>query len=229
MIRCTRKRLKVTLFVFNAICAIMGVTLMWFGAWLHSNIGEIDVDNSETLVAIVIVLLGAVLLVMAVFGCAATYMESKSMLISYAVILVILLVIQIFLVSISYTATSGSLSSGLQRGFDELWDKRNTNKNTTLSFYEEWLQCCGKSSANDYFLMDKVPPPSCCRYQDCTNVLNLYVDGCEKKFGEYLTEKTSSFNTISWCLIITELIGSVFACILLDSIRNYRDRIRFYN
>ncbi len=60
----------------------MGVTLMWFGAWLHSNIGEIDVDNSETLVATVIVLLGAVLLVMAVFGCAATYMESKSMLIS---------------------------------------------------------------------------------------------------------------------------------------------------
>ncbi|CAD7015430.1 unnamed protein product [Ceratitis capitata] len=229
MFRCTKKRLKFTLFVFNAICALTGVILIWFGAWLYSNISEVDVDNSETLIATVITVLGTVLLVMSVFGCTATYMESKSMLISYAVILVILLVIQIFLVSISYTAASGSLSSGLQQGFDELWDKRNTNINTTLSFYEEWLQCCGKSSANDYFLMDKIPPPSCCRYRDCTNVLNLYVIGCEQRFGEYVSDKTSSFNIISWCLILTEFTGSVFACILVDSIRNYRDRIRFYN
>ncbi|XP_054736468.1 protein late bloomer [Anastrepha obliqua] len=229
MFHCTRKRLKFTLFAFNAICAVMGIILVWFGAWLYSNITEVDIDNSETLIATVIIVLGNVLLIMAAFGCVATYRESKSMLIGYAVILIILLVIQMFLVSISYTAANGSLSSGLQRGFDELWDKGYTNLNTTLSFYEEWLHCCGKSSANDYFLMDKVPPPSCCRYQDCTNVLNLYVDGCEKKFSDYVGEKTNSFNIISWCLISTEFIGSVFACILVDSIRNYRDRIRFYN
>ncbi|XP_036332330.1 CD63 antigen [Rhagoletis pomonella] len=229
MFRCTKKRLKFTLFAFNAICAMMGVILIWFGSWLYSNREEVDVDNSEALIATVILVLGTVLVVMAFFGCVGTYTESKSMLISYAVILVILLVIQIFLVSISYTAASGSLSSGLQRGFDELWDKGHTNINTTLSFYEEWLHCCGKNSANDYFQMDKVPPASCCRYQDCRNVLNLYVEGCEQKFGEYVREKTNSFNIVSWCLILTEFIGSVFACILVDSIRNYRDRIRFYN
>ncbi|XP_067632602.1 protein late bloomer [Eurosta solidaginis] len=229
MFRCTKKRLKITLLAFNAICALFGVFLIWFGAWLHSNISEIDIDDSEMLIATVIILLGIVLIVMAIFGCVAAYMESKSMLISYAVILVILLVIQIFLVSISYTAAGGSLSSGLQRGFEELWDKEYTTINTTLSFYEEWLQCCGKTSANDYLQMDKIIPRSCCRFQDCEVITNAYLNGCEKRFHEYMSEKTNSFNIVSWLLILTEFIGSVLACVLVDSIRNYRDRIRFYN
>ncbi|TMW40083.1 hypothetical protein DOY81_014837, partial [Sarcophaga bullata] len=178
---------------------------------------------------LLIITLGVVVFSTSVYGVVAAILEHKRMLIYFAVLLVVLIVIQFVLVSISHAYINNKFPKKLQDGFDELWDTEYQTTNTTLSIYEEWLKCCGKTGANDYFLLDKVPTSSCCKDHNCAVIHNLYTEGCEEKYRNYIKTKTNYFNALSWLIITTEFIGSIFACVLVDSIRNHRDRERFYS
>ncbi|XP_013098678.1 23 kDa integral membrane protein [Stomoxys calcitrans] len=213
----------------NVICAILGSLLIWFGAWLYQSVEDAKFDHGEELASIVIMTLGAVLICTAIYGSVVTVLGHINMLIGYAVVLIVLLVIQIILVSISYTALNNGVSEKLQQGFDELWDPLHRGPSAALSFYEEWLQCCGRNSPEDYYLLDKFPTNSCCKDHNCIKIFNLYKDGCEDKFRDYVKVKVYNFNLLSWVIIVTEFVGSIFACLLIDSIRNYRDLQRFYS
>ncbi|XP_030560194.1 CD151 antigen [Drosophila novamexicana] len=227
---CTTRLLRYILCVINVIYALNGCLLIWYGTWLLDSIAEQRnaVDHGEKLASILCILLGIVVILASIFGTVALFKECKKMLISYAVLLILLLVIQFVMFSISFAASRDALPNSLKQGFDELWDVYHRHNNT-LSIYEEWLHCCGRNSAEDYILLERELPASCCFERDCTNPLNLFMEGCEIKFKQYVSKKTANFHTISWFLILTEFMGSVATCYLVDSIRNHRDRVRFYN
>ncbi|XP_037715791.1 protein late bloomer isoform X1 [Drosophila subpulchrella] len=229
---CSTRLLRYVLCVISGICALGGCLLIWYGAWLLESLSEehriMGLDHGEDLAASLCILLGTVIIVASIFGSVAMAKDSKTLLICYAVLLVLLLIVQFVMVSISYAASRESLPDSLRQGFDDLWDLQHDG-NSTLNTYEAWLHCCGRNSAEDYLHLDKMPPPSCCLDQDCSNILGLFMDGCENKFKEYVSGKTANFHTLSWFLILFEFAGSVTTCYLVDSIRNHRDRIRFYN
>lgn len=227
---CTARPLRYALCVINLIYAINGCLLIWFGTWLLDTIDEQPnaVDLGEKLAAILCILLGSVIILASIFGTIGLAKQSQKMLISYAVLLLLLLVIQFIMFSFSFAASRDALPESLKEGYDELWDP-HPKTNSSLNIYEEWLQCCGRNSPEDYLMMERELPPSCCLNRDCTNPLNLYMDGCDNKFKQHVSKKTANFHTLSWLLIITEFIGSVATCYLVDSIRNHRDRVRFYN
>ncbi|KAI8119020.1 Protein late bloomer [Lucilia cuprina] len=225
----TTKTYKIITISLNTICGILGILLTWYGIWLYQSNDNPTFDHGEKLGGILIITLGVVVLCVSIYGIVVAIMECKKMLIYFAVLLVVLIVIQFIMVSITHSAINTTVSKRLKEGFDELWDTKYQNPNATLSIYEEWLKCCGKNSAEDYFLLDKVPPSSCCEDHNCTIIYNLYTVGCEEKFYNYIRAKTNYFNILSWLLITVEFIGSIFACVLVDSIRNHRDRQRFYS
>ncbi|EDW46696.1 protein late bloomer [Drosophila sechellia] len=229
---CTTRLLRYVLCVISGICALGGCLFIWYGAWLLDSLSEeqrvLGMDHGEDLAAVLCILLGTVIVVASIFGSVAVAKDSRTLLICYAVLLVFLLIVQIVLVSISYAASRDFLPDSLRQGLDDLWDLQHEG-NSTLNTYEEWLHCCGRNSAEDYLHLDKLPPPSCCLNRDCTKHLNLFMTGCEVKFKEYVTSKTANFHSLSWFLVIFEFAGSVTTCYLVDSIRNQRDRIRFYN
>uniref|UniRef100_T1PJU0 Tetraspanin n=1 Tax=Musca domestica TaxID=7370 RepID=T1PJU0_MUSDO len=225
----SKRTYKIIVIILNVICAILGSVLTWFGSWLYKSIDDEKFDHGEKLASIVIMTLGGVLIFTAIYGTLATVFELSNMLISFAVLLIALLVMQIVLVSISYTALNNGVSKRLEKGFDELWDPLHLKPSENLSFYEEWLQCCGKNSPEDYYLLDKYPPTSCCKDHNCIKIHNLYKDGCADKYRDYVKSKVENFNILSWVIIATEFIGSIFSCLLIDSIRNYRDLRRFYS
>ena len=132
--------------------------------------------------------------------------------------------------SISHAYINNKFPKKLQDGFDELWDTEYQTTNATLSIYEEWvryslweigkkvsniglkiiveffqLKCCGKTGANDYFLLDKVPTSSCCKDHNCAVIHNLYTEGCEEKYRKYIKSKTNYFNALSWLIITMEV------------------------
>ncbi|XP_023162834.1 23 kDa integral membrane protein [Drosophila hydei] len=227
---CTTRLLRYILCVINLIYALNGCLLIWYGTWLLDSIAEQQnfVDHGEKLASILCILLGIVIIIASVFGTVALIKDCKKMLISYAVLLIVLLVIQFVMFSISFAASRDALPNSLKQGFDELWDPQH-RLNSTLNIYEEWLHCCGRNSPEDYIILERYLPASCCLERDCTNPLNLFKDGCEQKFKQYVSRKTANFHTISWFTILTEFMGSVATCYLVDSIRNHRDRVRFYN
>ncbi|XP_043655234.1 protein late bloomer [Drosophila teissieri] len=229
---CTTRLLRYVLCVISGICALCGCLLIWYGAWLLDSLSDeqrvLGMDHGEDLAALLCVLLGIVIIVGSIFGSMAVAKDSRALLICYAVLLVFLLIVQFVMVSISYAASRDSLPDSLTQGLDDLWDAHHEG-NSTLNTYEEWLHCCGRSSAEDYLHLGKMPPPSCCLDRDCTKPMNLFMTGCEVKFKEYVSAKTSNFHSLSWILVFFEFAGSVTTCYLVDSIRNHRDRIRFYN
>ncbi|XP_068147113.1 tetraspanin-9 [Drosophila tropicalis] len=229
---CTKRQtLSYTLCLINLLCALWGSLLIWYGCWLLDNLTNsqnIEIEHGENLAAILTILLGIVIVVASIYGSVGVCQESRTVLISYAVLLLVLLIIQVIMFSISFAASRDALPESLRQGFDELWDVHHLG-NSTLNIYEEWLHCCGRNKAEDYVLVGKELPSSCCLDKDCTKVLNLFMSGCEVKFKAYVSDKTANFNILSWLLIITEFAGSVISCYLADSIRNHRDRVRFYN
>ncbi|ALC41265.1 Tsp42Eh [Drosophila busckii] len=228
---CTTRILRYILCVINLLCALNGCLLIWYGVWLLNSLVEpqhIVIDKGEKLAAILCIVLGCVIVLTSVLGTVGLLRECKRILISYAVLLVLLLVIQFILFSLSYAASRDRLPASLKQGFDELWDPLHSG-NSTLNAYEQWLHCCGRNSAEDYMLLERELPASCCFERDCTKPVNLFMNGCESTFKEYVSRKTANFHTISWLLILTEFVGSVATCYLVDSIRNHRDRVRFYN
>ncbi|KAH8415956.1 hypothetical protein KR222_004839 [Zaprionus bogoriensis] len=227
---CTTRVLRYVLCVVNVIYALNGCLLIWYGVWLLDSLSEQQnaVEHGEKLAAILCLLLGSVIILASIFGTVALFKECRKMLISYAVLLLLLLVIQFIMFSISFAASRDALPESLRQGFDELWDAQHGGNNT-LAAYEEWLQCCGRNSAEDYLLLERELPLSCCAERDCTHPMNLHVEGCESKFKQYVSRKTANFHTISWLLMLSELVGSVVTCYLVDSIRNHRERVRFFN
>ncbi|KAH8320787.1 hypothetical protein KR067_009979 [Drosophila pandora] len=227
---CTTRLLRYILCVISGICALGGCLLIWYGVWLLESLsGQPNVvGTGEELAAIICILLGSVIIVASIFGAVAVAKDSKSLLICYAVLLVFLLIVQFVMFSISFAASREALPDTLKQGFDDLWDLQHVG-NSTLNAYEEWLHCCGRNSAEDYLHLEKVPPQSCCLDLDCTKPLNLFMSGCELKYKQYVGGKTANFHSLSWFLILFEFAGSVTTCYLVDSIRNHRDRIRFYN
>ncbi|EDX05957.1 GD10447 [Drosophila simulans] len=231
---CTTRLLRYVLCVISGICALGGCLLIWYGAWLLDSLSEeqrvLGMDHGEDLGAVLCILLGTVIVVASIFGSVAVAKDSRTLLICYAVLLVFLLIVQIVLVSISYAASRDFLPDSLRQGLDDLWDLQHEG-NSTLNTYEEWapLTAVAATMPRTTCTWISCLLPSCCLNRDCTKHLNLFMTGCEVKFKEYVTNKTANFHSLSWFLVIFEFAGSVTTCYLVDSIRNQRDRIRFYN
>ncbi|SPP73077.1 protein late bloomer [Drosophila guanche] len=229
---CSSRLLRYILCVISVICAVGGCLLIWYGAWLLESLEDQQrvgvLDHGEQLAAVLCILLGCVIILTSIFGCVALGRDSRTMLICHAVLLVVLLVVQFVFFSISFAASRDTLPDTLRQGFDDLWDPQHAG-NSSLNTYEQWLHCCGRNSAEDYIHLDKELPVSCCLDLDCTKPLNLFMTGCELQFKDYLSAKTANFHSLSWFLMLTEFAGSVTTCYLVDSIRNHRDRVRFYN
>lgn len=140
------------------IFQILGILLTWYGIWLYQSIEESKFDHGEELGGILIIILGVTVFCVAIYGIVVAVMEQKKMLIyvsqkwnnsycifsyinvffkQFAVLLVVLIVIQLIMVSISHIIINNSISEKLKEGFDELMDTKYQKPNSTLSIYEE--------------------------------------------------------------------------------------------
>lgn len=65
--------------------------------------------------------------------------------------------------------------------------------------------CCGKTSSNDYVLMDKPIPVSCYLNQDTSDIHNLFTVGCSEKMVKYYEEESYRFAILSWICVAFEV------------------------
>ncbi|XP_068147117.1 tetraspanin-9 [Drosophila tropicalis] len=210
---------KHLLLLLNFIFGVLGIVLIAFGIFFLISAAENAVSIGENVAGGLIIGLGIVILIIAVFGFLAAIQEAPVRLLIYIGAVVLVILAQLLFLSMASHGTKDGISGSINQGFDQLWDAERTESGA-LAYYENWLQCCGVNSSEDYWIIHHAIPASCCLDHKCVDKSSVFPSGCKAKFVEYLDDKLLVFKIVCWLLIIGEAVGAVFGWLLFSSLKN---------
>ncbi|KAH8390219.1 hypothetical protein KR200_010245 [Drosophila serrata] len=233
---CSTNVLKVFALFSDIIYALFGLVVIGLGVHI---IYKFEHFNTA---AFVIIGLGVVVVLSALFGSLGAARESSSISktvgtndvhininipllppFQFVVILIILIVLEILVVGFLW-AFQTSLLINVDKTFDQLWNDQpvpiKPGNQSQIASLERWLDCCGNVGPKDYLL----PPNSC--YNSETDKLNL--EGCRQKFLDFIAERWTAFNIVSLVLVGVEIICALLAYVLANSIVNRWRRSKYY-
>lgn len=222
-LNCGASLIKYVLFVFNLICAIGGIALMVVGGIALKKVGDVkdlfkDTDHPGLYAAFVIAI-GAVVFVIAFFGCCGAIRESQCLLNMYSLCLIILVVCQV-LIAVFVLVYNRDIQAAAFQGWDRLWAGRQVAdiNQKTIDQIQRQLQCCGSELPLDY---GAIPPASCCSpdAQAC-NFIYAYQKGCKPTIQQLVHDYAQYIAYLSIIMAVVELVGVIFGCCLSSNIRN---------
>ncbi|XP_060654967.1 tetraspanin-9 [Drosophila nasuta] len=209
---------KHLLLLLNFVYAVLGLALVAFGIYFLAYV-TYSVSIGENVAGGLIIGLGVVIVIIAVFGCLAAIHEAPRRLLIYVVAIVVLILIQLMFLSMISHGTKDGLSGSINEGFEKLWDAER-NETGALQYYETWLHCCGVNNAEDYAVIHHAVPKSCCIDLKCVDSSSIYKVGCKSQFVEYLDDRLLVFKIVCWLLVLSEAVGAFFGWLLLTGLKN---------
>ncbi|KAH8252847.1 hypothetical protein KR032_002124 [Drosophila birchii] len=214
---CSTNVLKVFALFSDIIYALFGLVVIGLGVHI---IYKFEHFNTA---AFVIIGLGVIVVLAALFGSLGAARESSSISKTFVAILIILIVLEILVVGFLW-AFQTSLLINVDKTFDQLWNDQpvpiKPGNQSQIASLERWLDCCGNVGPKDYLL----PPNSC--YNSESDKLNL--EGCRQKFLDFIAERWTAFNIVSLVLVGVEIICALLAYVLANSIVNRWRRSKYY-
>lgn len=222
-LNCGLSTIKYVLFVFNLLCSLCGIALVVIGGVSLAAISDFkDITDEHNIVApaILFIVLGSIVFVIAFFGCCGAIRESYCMTSTYGFFLLLLIVGQIVIAALVFIYV-GDAREAFKKGFAKIFEERDRPANAELiDTIQRNLQCCGKSSALDWL---GTIPQSCC--QSGTSPLCIpYTVGCQKRLGEFIDTTGVVLGWVSLGVAAVELVGLIAACCLANGIRNQQRR-----
>lgn len=212
------KFLTTFLIVFNILYVILGSLMIGCGLfilletdfrrWIH----DLGLEHYWTGVYILLVA-GALTMLQTFFGLLGAYQKKRTMLLIFAVSLVICIVLEI-------TGATYLLKNGIRFSAIEVWLKDrflelisqsdyNDSSKRTMSIIQEWVGCCGADGVYDYVNWNKVIPNTCF---DPINGNAWYRPaygyvGCVRGFTFYIESRTGWMAGLALCLAFFQLFA----------------------
>ncbi|CAG9858844.1 unnamed protein product [Phyllotreta striolata] len=216
----------VKLFVFgaNVIFALGGLALIIVGVLYKLNISDFtDAIPKEyddiSLAPILTIVVGCIIFVIAFFGCCGAIRESTCLLTTYAVILLVIFLLQIAVGVFTFLEIKDK-DEFKTKVDSKIVDIFNNNKNEELiQLIQKNLKCCGIDGPK--FLPGTTPPPS------CIGTEGVYTTGCKSAFYDFLMNSMRVIGIVLLSLSALEVVGTVFSLCLSSSIKNRERRFRY--
>lgn len=214
---CGALAVKYFLFLFNLICALLGLAIVGVGVAVYFKIDDIEIAFEEwdiVVVPIVYFILGAIIFVISFFGCCGAIRESRCMTITYSIFLLLVLVAEIVL-GVGIFVYGDEIQKEAKTWLEKMWDER-------FKYFDFWnsaqhaLKCCGLTGPTNW--LSEGIPDSCCQSSPCT-AINSYQIGCQNALDDYLTTYGNILGAIALGFAGVGLFGIVFACCLAYNIR----------
>lgn len=218
---CGSSLIKLVLFVFNLLCVLGGIAFISVGAIIISKADDLKdaiKDYDTYSVPITLIVIGAIIFVVAFFGCCGAVRESECMTMTYAFFLFVILVAQIVMAVLVFLYKD-DFNKAVQDGVRNIFDNKSNME--AIDTIQRTLECCG-SEGPQWWTVSL--PPSCCKepkLPTCT-IAESYQRGCIAALKDNV--RTYS-NYVGYGVLIVagiELLGVIFACCLATSIRNER-------
>uniref|UniRef100_A0A0A9VZB5 Tetraspanin n=2 Tax=Lygus hesperus TaxID=30085 RepID=A0A0A9VZB5_LYGHE len=219
--------IKYSMFVSNFIIFVGGLTVFGLGIWTvmdKSFINELLGTNLYMGAVYILIVSGAIVSLIAFFGCIGAIKEIKCMLLTYALFLFIVLVVMlvggilgyVFREKVRHTMEVEMYSTIKQynekRSIRRAWDDTQDN-----------LQCCGVSSYTDW--RGNIPD-SCCREANGKKLncktfptaLNIYSNGCLNITEKYVKEHASIIGASAVTVSGLMVLGLIFSLVMFKLI-----------
>ncbi|XP_017077493.1 protein late bloomer [Drosophila eugracilis] len=214
---CATGSIKYSLFLFNALWAIIGILVLILGGLGWGAIPEAY--------AIGTLVLGGTILVTSLFGCCGAVRESPRILWTYVSLLLVLLLLIVAYIILNPTGVFKNYALQL---VEKNWELEQTQPGS-MDLTQSTYHCCGRESAQDYLNIkywNNTVPNSCCKENSCVNPLNLYVQGCLARVEESFSDEETTLSYLKW-----SLFGFNAAILLLAFLLavHYTNRQRRYN
>lgn len=204
------------LFLLNLIFLVSAlvvavIAILFEISFLNDNVFlKQDWKSPPVLVAIACIIIGVVSL----FGCCGVIRESRSCLIVFSGLLIIIVLSEIVL-GVYVFATKGDIADALQKKMSSTMKDYNHTKTVTDSWdmLQHDCRCCGVNNAIDWVpVLGNNLPPSCCP-DNATNEKCTLKDankiGCYSLFVQFTESKTLTLALIVIGVGLVQLLCAV--------------------
>ncbi|XP_076066835.1 CD63 antigen-like [Oratosquilla oratoria] len=223
---------KLFLFLLNFVIFALGVAVVALAGVILAKGNEFQqlFVEGEVSVPVVILIAGICVLLIGFFGCCGALKESPCLLQTYAVIVVVLLLMEI-VGAIMLLVNFGAVKDGVKKEMTKAVDNYSGTGNDTdkaIDGFQKEFKCCGVSNYTDWthtvFSQKEDVPDSCCRQvaTDCgKGVLllspkeieeKIHEDGCFENFIEGIASINTGLGIAAIILAIVQIVCISCAC-----------------
>jgi len=213
---------KYLLFFFNMIFLISGIALIAVGVVVKVAFGDYSTYDVDTLTtaAIFLVAVGVIVCFISVFGCCGAIKENYCMLMTFAVLLGIIFILEIAAGALAYSyrdQLKKLAKESIEHDIKHYKESEESKK--AIDKLQTQFNCCGVNGPKDYKIGEV--PKSCCNstVSTCTR-FSAYQDGCETKLEEEFRHNILKIGGVGIGVAFVEIFGIILACCLLKSVKN---------
>ncbi|PFX25288.1 tetraspanin-3-like [Stylophora pistillata] len=221
---------KTFLFFFNFIYLGVSGAIIYLAVWLikkDGHITKITTDEYILVPCVILVGIGVLTFITALFGCCGTCQENKCCLSTFFALLLIVFALEIVAGVLGFVYKSEA-KSFVEDGFQDAiknYDDKDTTLDKAVDGLQENLKCCGISDPTDWHPYavkhDGRYPDSCCSQGALTcKPRNAYSKGCLNKLTEEVKKNLSFIMGSGIGLAVLQLLGMIGACYLMYSPRS---------
>ncbi|XP_067880769.1 CD63 antigen [Heterodontus francisci] len=223
------KCVKYLLFIFNFLFWISGIALIVVGILVQTKLnGTLHItDVAASGAPIVIIIVGVIINFVAFFGCCGAWKENYCMVTTFAVLLILIFLVEIAAAIAGYIFKD-QIRSVFEKSFNETMSNYNQSANAVnINNLQKQFHCCGSKQFSDWFeqFTTQRVPDSCCRkpVPGCgrnTTIANIYHEGCVNVINDWLKDNIVIVAGVALGIALFQLLGIIFACVLMKGIRS---------
>ncbi|XP_022188286.2 CD63 antigen [Nilaparvata lugens] len=218
---------KYLLFLFNLLFALSGIVILTVGILIQQMYYTYQqfIDEKLFSAPMILIVVGVIVFVVAFFGCCGAVKESNAMLITFAVMLGLIFIMEVAGGVTGYLLQDdihGMLETRMEDGMKDYGKHQDVTNSWDVLQYD--LECCGVKSGEDWkpVFLNSTLPHSCCHGLPVDLECNLdkaSKRGCLPALQTVLEENTMRIGAVGIGVACVQLIGVIFACCLARSIR----------
>ncbi|KFM80657.1 CD9 antigen, partial [Stegodyphus mimosarum] len=213
--------LRNTLVVFNLLIWVLGAVLTALGVWIKVDSEFLDIQTGLNTTqfktsAHILIATGVIIMIVGFLGCYGAIASKIWMLILFAVIVVIIILLEITVMAIVWTgSTNKDVKEDIKlRARQAMFEMRKDDgKRYLIDLLQAKLKCCGVDGPGDYSLDEETPMhiPTSCTNEETGG---RYQKGCFDAAVEYFKSKAAVLGGLAVSVFILQLGALVFTVCL---------------